>query len=75
MGNKFNAARLGVDYDTGRAAYSISKCITIIMIEEDWTELEAVEWFYYSIVGDNFGATEPIWIDDVYENKIGRAHV
>ena len=39
------------------------------MIEEDWTELEAVEWFYYSIVGDNFGATEPIWIDDVYENN------
>jgi len=56
-----------VDYKTGRIAYSISKCITILMIDGDMTELDATEWFYFKVAGSEFGEGTPIWIDDTYD--------
>ena len=61
---------LSLAWTTRRAAaYSISKCITILMLDEDMTELDAVEWFYFNVAGSEFGEGTPIWIDDTYEHN------
>ena len=65
----FDNAIIGVDYKTGRIAYSISKCITLIMLDEGMTELDATEWFYFNVAGSYVGEGTPIWIDDTYEHN------
>tara|TARA_R110002020_G_scaffold255411_1_gene469173 strand:- start:300 stop:539 length:240 start_codon:yes stop_codon:yes gene_type:complete len=65
----FNDAIIGVDYNTGRIAYSVSKCITILMIDEQMTELDATEWFYFNVAGAYVGEGTPVWIDDTYDHN------
>ena len=65
----FDDAIIGVDYNTGRIAYSISKCITILMIDEQMTELDATEWFYFNVAGAYVGEGTPVWIDDTYNEN------
>ena len=65
----FDDAIIGVDYNTGRIAYSVSKCITILMLDEGMTELDATEWFYFNVAGSYVGEGTPIWIDDTYEHN------
>lgn len=65
----FDEAIIGVDYKTGCIAYSISKCITILMIDDGMTELDATEWFYFNVAGSEFGEGTPIWIDDTYNHN------
>ena len=65
----FDEAIIGVDYKTGCIAYSISKCITILMIDDGMTELDATEWFCFNVAGSEFGEGTPIWIDDSYNEN------
>ncbi len=65
----FNDAIIGVDYNTGRIAYSVSKCITILMIDEQMTELDATEWFDFKVAGAYVGEGTPVWIDDTYDHN------
>jgi hypothetical protein len=65
----FNDAIIGVDYNTGRIAYSVSKCITILMIDEQMTELDATEWFDFNVAGAYVGEGTPVWIDDTYDHN------
>ena len=65
----FDDAIIGVDYNTGRIAYSVSKCITILMIDEQMTELDATEWFYFNVAGSYVGEGTPVWIDDTYDHN------
>ena len=65
----FDDAIIGVDYNTGRIAYSVSKCITILMIDEQMTELDATEWFDFKIAGAYVGEGTPVWIDDTYNHN------
>ena len=65
----FDDAIIGVDYNTGRIAYSVSKCITILMIDEQMTELDATEWFDFKVAGAYVGEGTPLWIDDTYNHN------
>ena len=57
------------DSNTGRIAYSVSKCITILMIDEQMTEIDATEWFYFNVAGSYVGEGTPVWIDDTYNEN------
>jgi hypothetical protein len=59
----FDDAIIGIDEETMRLIYSVSKCIEIL--EKDMEEEEAVEYFNFNVKG-GFGDKTPIWcIDDL----------
>lgn len=60
----FNDAIIGIDEQTMRLIYSVSKCIDIL--KKDMDEEEAVEYFNYNVKNAYFGEKTPIWcIDDL----------
>ena len=59
----FDDAIIGVDYNTGRIAYSLSKCISIIMLNEEMSELDAIEWFDFKVSRVDFGTNREIYSD------------
>ncbi len=58
----FNEAIIGIDTNTYRLVYSVSKCIEIL--ERDMTNTEAVEYFYFNVSGAYVGEKTPIWCED-----------
>ena len=58
----FDDAIIGVDEDSGRLIYSVSKCLTIL--QEDMNEEDATEHFYFNVSGSYVGEKTPIWCDD-----------
>lgn len=60
----FDEAIIGIDEDTMRLIYSVSKCIDIL--KKDMEEEEAVEYFNFNVKGAYMGEKTPIWcIDDL----------
>jgi hypothetical protein len=60
----FDDAIIGIDEETMRLIYSVSKCIEILCKEMD--EEEAVEYFDFNVKGAYMGEKTPIWcIDDL----------
>jgi len=57
----FDDAIIGVDEENGKVVYDIDEIINIL-IQEDMTEEEAVEYYYYNIVGSYVGEKTPIFI-------------
>jgi len=58
----FDDAIIGVDEDSGRLIYSVSKCLTIL--QKDMNEEDATEYFYFNVSGSYVGEKTPIWCDD-----------
>ena len=58
----FDGAVIGIDPDSFRLIYSVSKCIEILMAE--MPEEEAVEFFSFNISGSFVGNQSPIWCYD-----------
>lgn len=56
-------AVLGFEVNTGKLVYSIPMCIKILM-DQDMTEEDAFEFFYYNILDAYVGEKTPIFIDD-----------
>tara|TARA_R100000773_G_C4175765_1_gene87585 strand:+ start:31 stop:291 length:261 start_codon:yes stop_codon:yes gene_type:complete len=61
----FDDAILGMDEPSGRVIYSSKKCIEILM-EDDMTEAEALEYFHYNVCSAYVGESTPIWCCDLY---------
>lgn len=59
----FDDAILGYDEASGKVIYSVSKCIEILM-EDDMTYEDAIEYFYFNVSGAYVGELTPIWCDD-----------
>jgi len=60
----FNDAIIGVDSNSMRLIYSVTKCIEIL--SKDMNEEEAVEYFDFNVRGSYFGEKTPIWcVDDL----------
>lgn len=60
----FNDAIIGVDSDSMRLIYSVTKCVEIL--SKDMSEEEAVEYFDYNVRGSYVGERTPIWcVDDL----------
>jgi hypothetical protein len=60
----FDDAIIGVDSNSLRLIYSVSKCIEIL--SKDMGEVEAVEYFNFNVRGSYVGDKTPIWcVDDL----------
>jgi hypothetical protein len=59
----FDDAILGCCEYSQRVVYSSKKCIEILM-EQNMTEDEALEYFYNNVAGAYVGEQTPIWCHD-----------
>lgn len=62
----FNDAVIGLDEQSMRLVYSVSKCIAILK-EEGMTEEDALEHFSFNVSGAYVGDQTPIWCNDSYD--------
>jgi hypothetical protein len=58
----FDDAIIGIDIDSHRLIYSVSKCIEIL--EKEMDNEGAIEYFYYNVKGSDLGEKTPIWCID-----------
>jgi hypothetical protein len=60
----FDAAIIGIDEETMRLIYSVSKCVEIL--SKDMSDEDALEYFNFNVKGAHMGEKTPIWcIDDL----------
>lgn len=59
----FDDAIIGIEDDSMRLIYSVSKCIEIL-IAQGMTDEEAVEYFHFNTKGAWVGDKTPIWCTD-----------
>jgi len=61
----FDKAILGVSqqFNSLSVAYDRNKCIEILMTRDNMTQLEAVEYFEYNVVGSYMGQYTPSFIE------------
>ena len=64
----FDDAILGVVFDNmnavPRIAYSISKCVRILVERDHMSPDEAREYFDFNVEGAYMGEKTPIWVED-----------
>ena len=58
----FDEAIIGVDENTMRLIYSVTKCIEILM--RDMSAEDAMEYFSFNVSGGYVGEKTPIWCVD-----------
>jgi hypothetical protein len=59
----FDEALIGVDQDSHRLVYSISKCIQMLVLQ-GMSEDDAIEYFDFNVSGAYVGEKTPIWVYD-----------
>ena len=59
----FDKAIIGIDEKSMRLIYSTKKCIEVLM-DQDLTSEEALDYFYYNTHGAEVGEKTPIWCND-----------
>jgi hypothetical protein len=59
----FDNAVIGLDEQSGRLVYSISKCIECL-VKDGMTEEDALEHFSFNVSGAYVGDQTPIWCND-----------
>lgn len=59
----FNDAIIGLDEKSMRLIYSVTKCLEILM-QDNMTEEEAIEYFEFNVSGSYVGEKTPIWCYD-----------
>jgi len=58
----FNEAIIGQEYHDGRYVYSIEGILEILMIRDDMTMEDAMEFFSFNIGGAYVGEMTPLYI-------------
>lgn len=66
LADGFDEAIIGIEPNSLRLIYSIPKSINILINDEELTEEEAYEHFYYNVSGSYVGEQSPIWVDDEF---------
>jgi len=61
----FDDAVIGIEESSHRLIYSVGKCIEILMLQ-DLSLDEAIEFFDFNIRGANVGEKTPIWCEDMF---------
>ena len=62
----FDDAVIGLDEQSGRLVYSVSKCIAILKKDGILTEEDALEHFSFNVSGAYVGEQTPIWVNDSF---------
>jgi len=60
----FDEAVMGIEHNSSRLIYSVSRCIGILMIE-GMNEEDALDYFMYNVCGSYVGDLTPIWCWDI----------
>lgn len=60
----FDDAIIGVEQNSMRLIYSVSKCIDIL--RKEMSHEEAFEYFSFNVSGAYVGEQTPIWCDDEF---------
>ena len=60
-------AIIGIEEGSYRLIYSKTKCIEIF-INEGMDEEDALEHYYFNVVGSYVGEKTPIWCEDMFEH-------
>ena len=58
----FDDAIIGIEENDTRLIYSVSKCLKIL--EQEMSELDAMEYFTFNVSGAYVGEKTPIWCWD-----------
>jgi len=61
----FDEAVIGVDTTSMRLIYSVSRCISILCLDDDMDVDDAIEHFEYNVRGSYVGEKTPIWCDEL----------
>ena len=61
----FDSAIIGVDSESMRLIYSVTKCLDIL--EQDMSEDDALEHFLFNVQGAYVGKHTPIWCNDLFD--------
>jgi hypothetical protein len=65
----FDDAILGVDPNSNRVIYSVTKCVNILMEEDGMDFEEAYDYLSYNSINAWVGEQTPIWCDDLDQDK------
>ena len=69
----FDEAIIGVDENTMRLIYSVTKCIEILM--RDMSAEDAMEYFSFNVSGGYVGEKTPIWcVDNLASTDMDAMH-
>lgn len=60
----FDEAIIGVETNSMRLIYSVSKCLDILSRQMD--RMDAYEYFYFNVEGAYIGDKTPIWCNDTF---------
>lgn len=60
----FDEAVIGIDMNTMRLIYSVSKVIDIMMDRDGMDEQDALDWYEYNMQSTWVGDHTPIWCED-----------
>jgi len=61
----FDEAIIGIDTVSMRLIYSVTKCISMLCLDEDMEVEDAIEHFDYNVRGSYVGEKTPIWCDEL----------
>lgn len=61
----FDEAIIGIDTVSMRLIYSVTKCISILCLDEEMEIDDAIEHFEYNVRGSYMGEKTPIWCDEL----------
>lgn len=62
----FDDAVIGIELGTMRLVYSVTRCLEILMVDDDMSLEDAIEYFEYNVRGSYVGEKTPIWCEDNY---------
>lgn len=62
----FNEAVIGVEENSMRLIYSVSKCLNILTTVHRMSQEEAIEYLNYNVVSAYVGEKTPIWCNDLF---------
>lgn len=65
----FDNAIIGVDTSSMRLVYSVSKCV-IILMKDDMSEDDALDYFFFNVEGSYVGEKTPIWCYDFFDKDL-----
>ena len=61
----FDMAVIGIDDNTNRVIYSISKCVQILIDVDGMSEEDAIDYLYFNSIVSYIGDKTPIWCNDL----------
>ena len=63
----FDEAVICIEEGSMRLIYSVSRCIEILVVRDEMSLEESLDYFNYNVSGSYVGEKTPIWCQDMLE--------